>query len=75
MSLGAAQQLRCPSASGTPSLLPNLWPSPLLNTLGQHPEKRRLQLILAQAFLCSAAALGTYKEQEVEEEEEVLGDF
>ena len=45
----------------------------LLNILGQHPEKTCFQLILVPT--CSADTRNTYKEQEIEEEQEVLGDF
>lgn len=46
----------------------------LMNTLDQHPEKKPcFQLILVPTY--SADTRNTYKEQEIEEEQEVLGDF
>lgn len=70
------QQLRHLSTSRIPSLLPKLWPFYLMNTLSQHPEIKNLPPNFGPDLPSySTDAHNTYKEQEIEKEEEVLGDF
>lgn len=50
-----------------------------MNTLGQHKKKKKTKKLLANFGLglpsYSTDAQNTYKKQEIEKEEEVLGDF
>lgn len=47
-----------------------------MNTLGQHPETNSFPVCFSTGLsFYSADAHDTYKKEEIEEEEEVLGDF
>lgn len=64
-----------PQPQGSPPSFQN-WLFYLMNTLGQYPEKKHLLANFGPGLPSYFTdAQNTYKEQEVEKEEEVLGDF